>query len=256
MLDRLKEYLQSDTKTPKPHDLFYVVHDDSDVFLFFSLQASLVVSLQKASPEDLSQLKCAYHYAKESDVTGYKDRPDIDIFKAEMQMFPGLEKYDSLSDEETMSLIDMIAKIISCKQLDMQNNIYVDRIIPSIELVNFCKNHNAEKKWCEIGFKPALGATLFWYKIMPIIKSVSELIGCVYVAIFAADVSEEKTDEKRNLIQYYKHALYFERDPDLCAVKPYYDWRCVFLCQEIKTLVQKAEQFKQLYLSEPTEDDV
>lgn len=44
MLDRLRKYILQDTEKPQIHDLYYVVCDDNDIFLFFSLQASLVFS--------------------------------------------------------------------------------------------------------------------------------------------------------------------------------------------------------------------
>lgn len=261
MLDRLRKYILQDTEKPQIHDLYYVVCDDNDIFLFFSLQASLVFSTQQVSPDDLRQLKCAYDSAMELEKTGFKEEPEIDDFRDAMQMFEGfeflgLEKYRNMDDDELRPIIRMISQIISIKKNEKQNNIYVDQIIPSIELVNFCKNHAAENKWIENGFVPALVPTLFWYKILPIIFDVSQQIGCVYVALFAADVSDDETDGKRTLLHYYENAYSFIEDENLCAVKPYYDWPCFFLCQKIKVLNQKANQFKQFYLSEPTEDDV
>ena len=164
--------------------------------------------------------------------------------------------YQEKDNEELITLINSINKIRMSKKLEKQNNIYVDEIIPSIELVNFCKNHRAEQEWLKKGFKPALVPTLFWYKILPIISNVSQEIGCVYVMLFAADVSDEKNDERRKLLYYYENAYSFKVDENLCALKPYYDWECIFLCQKIKELVRKSEQFKQNYLINPSEDDV
>lgn len=261
MLDRLRKYILQDPEDPQIHDLYYVVCDENDVYLFFSLQSSLVFSTQQVSPDDLRQLKCAYGSAMELEKTGFKDVPEPDDFRFAMKMFEdfeflGLEKYRTMNDEDLMPIIRMISQIISIKKNEKQNNIYVDQIIPSIELVNFCKNHSAEKKWIENGTGPALVPTLFWYLILPIIYDVSQKIGCVYVALFAADVSDDESDSKRTLLHYYENAYSFVEDESLCAVKPYYDWPCFFLCQKINVLSQKANQFKQLYLSEPTEDDV
>lgn len=261
MLERLKAYIQQDSENPTIHDLYYVICDEEDIFLFFSLQSSLVFSAQQINPDDINQLKCAYESAMQIEETGYKDEPEIIDFRNAMEMldgfeFLGLEKYHKMNDNELRPIMRMVGKIISYKAVEKQNNLYVDHIIPSIELVNFCKNHNAEKKWIEKGFVPALIPTLFWYKILPIIYEVSKLIGCVYVSLFAADVSDKETDGKRTLLHYYENAYSFVENDNLCAIKPYYDWDCVFLCQEIKTLVQKADQFKKLYLSAPSQDDV
>jgi hypothetical protein len=60
MLDRLRKYILQDPEDPQIHDLYYVVCDENDVYLFFSLQSSLVFSTQQVSPDDLRQLKCAH----------------------------------------------------------------------------------------------------------------------------------------------------------------------------------------------------
>lgn len=261
MLERLKKYIQQDSKEPQIHDLYYVICDENDIFLFFSLQSSLVFSAQQINPDDIHQLKCVYESARQIEKTGYREEPEILDFRNAMEMldsfeFLGLKKYYEMNDNELRPIMSMVGKIISYRATEKQNNLYVDQIIPSIELVNFCKNHNAEKKWIEKGFVPALVPTLFWYKILPIICDVSKLIGCVYVSLFAADVSDKETDGKRTLLHYYENAYSFMENDNLCAIKPYYDWECVFLCQEIKTLVQKANKFKKSYLSALSEDDV
>lgn len=261
MLERFKKYILQDPEKPLIHDMYYAVCDEEDVYLFFSLQSSLVFSTQQVAPSDLKQLKCAYDSAMELEKTGFKEEPEIDDFRVAMDMFEGfeflgLEKYRKLNDDDLRPIIRMISQIMDIKKNEKQNNIYVDQIIPTIELVNLCKNHSAEMKWNENGFGPALVPTLFWYIILPIIVNVSQQIGCVYVALFAADESAEQSDSKRTLLHYYENAYNFKEDEKLCAVKPYYDWQCIFLCQKINELNQKANQFKQLYLSEPTEDDV
>lgn len=261
MLKRLKKYISQDQGQPDIHDLYYVVSDEEDVFLFFSLQASLVFSTQQTNPDDIHQLKHVFDSAMEMEQTRYRDIPELDDFRIALGSledfsYLSLEDYQNKNDEELTTLMRSISKIIALKKSEKQNNIYVDRIIPSIELVNFCKNHKAEQKWIREGFQPALVPTLFWYKILPIIANVSQEIGCVYVILFAADVSDKENDERMKLLSYYETAYSFEEDENLCALKPYYDWECIFLCQKIKELVLKSEQFKQNYLNNPSEDDV
>ena len=103
---------------------------------------------------------------------------------------------------------------------------------------------------------PAMGATLFWYMILPIIEQVSDLIGCTYVSLFAADVDSDDQEQRGKLLAYYQNALSFENRQDLGILKPSYDWKCVFLCQEIQVLSSKKENFEALYLSGVSEDDV
>lgn len=261
MLQRLKDYILQDQEHPTIHDLYYIIFDKEDIFLFFSLQASSIFSTQQAFPNDINQLKFAFDSAMEMEKTGYRDIPEPNDFRIAMGSledfaFLDLKSYLERNDEELTTLMHSISKIITIKKSEKQNNIYVDKIIPSIELVNFCKNHKAEQKWFREGFRPALVPALFWHKVLPIISNVSQEIGCVYVVIFAADVSDEKKDERRKLLYYYENAYSFKEDENLCALKPRYDWECIFLCQKIKKLVEKSEQFKRDYLSNPSEDDV
>lgn len=257
MVERFKKYILEDTSYPKTHDMYYVIREKNsdEIMLFFSLQASQIFLTQVISPEDISELKWAYNAANIDD-TGY-DRPlDPDNLKGQLGVFDNLESYKNKNENEFADFMSQLAKLIECKKQDVQNNIYVDRIIPSIEMVNFCKNKNADKKWRDLGFLPALGATLFWYKVLPIIEKISDTIGCTYVSIFAADVYSRDSDKRQNLLAYYQSALSFESKQELCVLKPHYDWECIFLCQEIGVLSSKKENFESLYLSAVSEDDV
>lgn len=255
MLDRFKKYISDDSSSF--HDLYYVIRekDSEEIMLFFSLQASQIFSTEIILPEDVSELKDVYNAATIDD-TGYGNLPDPEVIKAQMEMYDNLKSYQDKNAKDFGNFMQLLVKLIECKTQDEQNNIYVDRIIPSIEMVNFCKNNNADKKWHEMGFIPAMGATLFWYKILPIIENVSDTIGCTYVSIFAADVSSGDSDERRKLLAYYQNALSFESKQELCVLKPSYDWECIFLCQEINVLSSKKESFEALYLSNVSEDDV
>ena len=255
MVDRFKGYISGEL--PFVHDRYYIIKEkgNDEIMLFFSLQTSQIYLTQTISPEDLSELKYAYNAANCDDY-GYGSVPDPDILKAQMEMFENLKRYNDKNATEFTNFMQLLIKVIECKTLDKQNNIYVDRIIPSVEVVNFCKNLNADTKWRKSGFMPAMGATLFWYMILPIIEQVSDLIGCTYVSLFAADVDSDDQEQRGKLLAYYQNALSFENRQDLGILKPSYDWKCVFLCQEIQVLSSKKENFEALYLSGVSEDDV
>jgi hypothetical protein len=120
---------------------------------------------------------------------------------------------------------------------------------PAIELVEFCKNDNANDKWKEFGLPQKIGECVFWYHIVPILKSVQEIIGCEYVYLFAADNTED-----RFLANYYQVALHFENSNKLGANKPHYDFMCYFLHQKISDLDKGVEEFKNNF--NPDEDIV
>lgn len=255
MVDRFKKYISDETSSF--HDLYYIIREkgNEDIILFFSLQASQIFSTKIISPEDISELKNVYEAANVDD-TGYGGVPDSDSIKAQMEMFEELKRYKEKNPKDFDDFLQLLVQMMECKAQDKQNNLYVERIIPSVEMVNFCKNSDADRKWHENGFMPAMGATLFWYKILPIIENVGKLIGCTYVSLFAADVDLDDSDKRNNLLAYYQNALWFESKPDLCVLKPSYDWTCVFLCQEIAVLSAHKDEFEKIYLSGVSEDDV
>ncbi len=72
---------------------------------------------------------------------------------------------------------------------------------------------------------------MFWNFIAPIIYKTQEIVGCQYVYLFAADISEDE-----NLINYYNVSLKFELPQEVGTTKPAYDFCCTFMCQKINEL--------------------
>lgn len=238
-------------------DRYYVVWDGEDIYLFFSLQASLVFSTGMIFPEDFRKLETVYYWSKTIELDEDEYIIDHSIFKDMLGNFDGLtEKYEVYDNNQMSYIISSVEKIIKCRSNEGKDNLYVEKSFPSIEIVNFCKNHGIMDKWESSGIRTPIGATLFWYKILPIIKEVSHQIGCRYVSLFAADVSTYDSDKKQNLLNYYENALSFNLKSDLRALKPYYDWDCIFLCQDISVLCNKENDFKRTFLSNYSEDDV
>lgn len=263
MVSRFKDYISEDSSQFKAHDVYYIIKEKGcdEIILFFSLQASQIFSTGGIFPEDTIYLKQVYNIA-DTDASGYDAPPAPDVFAAQLESypdlieeFPHLKAYLSKTQEEIAKLLVSLSRRKECKAKDEQKSVYVDLIIPSIEMVNFCKNYNADLKWHSIS-SSNLGAAMFWLMILPIIEEISGKIGCTYVSLFAADVSEENSDKMHILLSYYESALSFEKKDDLCVLKPYYDWECVFLCQEIKVLSKRKDAFIAAYLSETSEDDV
>lgn len=107
-----------------------------------------------------------------------------------------------------------------------------------IELVHFCENDGAKDFWKAFGMPHSLGVVVFWAKVVPIVLSVMDFIGCKYLFLFAADSSSDG-----RLINYYMNRLHFEIPNDIGTSKPLYDLCCKFMCQETKNLKRDAEQF-------------
>lgn len=128
-------------------------------------------------------------------------------------------------------------KIDLAKELNSE----ISRVLktyPAIEIVEFCANDNARTKWEEYKLPKRMGECIFWRHIVPILKSVQEIIGCEYVYLFAADNTKD-----RFLANYYQVSLNFEYSDRLGANKPHYDFMCYFLHQKISGLDKGQEKF-------------
>ena len=125
----------------------------------------------------------------------------------------------------------------------------VYRTYPAVELVHFVANDNAKSIWRRSGIRHSMGEVLFWYFICPIMTRIHESLGCQFAYLFAADSSPD-----RNLINYYEVRLRFEQTDKLGASKPFYDFTCPFLCQNIEDMAEYREYYLDTF--NPGADDI
>lgn len=127
-------------------------------------------------------------------------------------------------------------------RLEGENIIRTKQTLAGVELVHFCAHTPAAAKWEAMGMNPqALGKTMFWRFVVPVIQQVRDLVGCEYLYLFAAD---EKKYGK--LVGYYNE-LGFEIRQDLCVSKPEYDFGCFFMCQKVTSLRNRRNAFFREY---------
>lgn len=107
-----------------------------------------------------------------------------------------------------------------------------------VELVHFCTNDNLKAKWKEYNLGHTMGETLYWKFIVPKFFDVQEIVGCEYAFLFAADLSEDGS-----LVNYYDVSLKFQKRQDVGTNKPFYDFCCEFMCQDVNSMKQKREEF-------------
>lgn len=116
---------------------------------------------------------------------------------------------------------------------DVKNIQKVDACYPAIELQHFCRvdNYNLPSS-----IRFPLGFGLFWEKIVPRIIEITNMVGCEYLYLFAADRSDNPDDKK--LISYYKDSLSFcELEGEgVILLKPEYDNNCTGLLQNAQYL--------------------
>lgn len=109
----------------------------------------------------------------------------------------------------------------------------VDACYSAIELQHFCRDDNYK---LPSSIKFPLGFGLFWEKIVPRIIEITNMVGCEYLYLFAADRSDNPDDKK--LISYYKDSLSFcELEGEgVILLKPEYDNNCTGLLQNAQCL--------------------
>lgn len=127
------------------------------------------------------------------------------------------------------------------KDLKKELNKEVTRVLKTysaVEIVEFCANDNARNIWKKLNLPRKMGECIFWHYIVPKLASIQEIVGCEYVYLFAADNTYDRV-----LSNYYQISLGFEESNTLGTNKPHYDFMCYFLCQTIKTLLLRREDF-------------
>ncbi len=124
---------------------------------------------------------------------------------------------------------------------EIETNEKIARVMDThsgIELVHFCTNDLLKEKWREYNLGHTMGETLFWKFIVPKFDDVKKIVGCEYAFLFAADLSEEGT-----LVNYYDVSLKFKKRLDVGTNKPFYDFCCEFMCQEVNKMNKFREEF-------------
>lgn len=145
----------------------------------------------------------------------------------------------------------------------------VQETYPAIDIKFLCKDANY-KPDIEIEFK--FGVYIFWEIIVPHILKISELVGCKYVYLFAADNSEvQKMDvqmdntviyskdydmdleedildkesssdeDVKKLVSYYINNLKFRPVSEYTILKPHFERTCYTLIQDVADLQHKRE---------------
>ncbi len=67
---------------------------------------------------------------------------------------------------------------------------------------------------------------------------VQAIVGCEYAFLFAADLSEEGS-----LVNYYEVSLKFQKRLDVGTNKPFYDFCCDFMCQDVNDMRKNRQLF-------------
>lgn len=228
---------------------YYVVTlpDDKDIFMYFSLKCgSLFIPF--ASEKDLNDKMQEINISlrlismlqsnndNERKIANTLLQHKFGLNTSSNDFVDLIRKKISKND----FLIELVESLNEDKSIESNKKINrVQNTYPAIELVHFCKNDKISEQWKSFNIFKPMCEVFFWFFIAPILFKIQKLVGCEYVFLFAADISQDRT-----LINYYHDSLNFVEQSEIGTNKPFYDFNCCFMCQRISDLkINQMEYF-------------
>lgn len=170
------------------------------------------------------------------------ERKQVSLLMEGLRSKKGIQR-QTVTDVLRSNHIDIdINKLFSKHQLS------VGKSFSGVELMHFCANDEYRTIWPLIDIKP-LGAVVFWQFVVPIVLDTIKLVGCEYLYLFAADLTEDEL-----LVRYYSEYLGFAEKAEHQVAMPLYDLACKFMYQETKDLLCRRNTFFETF--NPDEDAV
>lgn len=220
---------------------YLIKNSDGIPLFFFSLKCGALY--QHLDEAQLQERKKAYSLAKRI-ISNPKNKEEEDLSAILLEQFRAGK---DITDEEIKHFLakkthrkqDILDFLSGDKSRDPNKHIIrVSNTHSGVELVHFCSNEQAKNILNKYNLPQSIGKIVFWYYIVPIIQEVRNVVGCKYLFLFAADGTEDET-----LINYYNVELKLKRPNNIGTSKPIYDFNCVFMCNEIKELLNFREEF-------------
>lgn len=222
---------------------YYVVKNElGEILFFFSLKNGMLYD-QHLDEKTIKLLKKLYEYLEELDADANlsdSERQVIEAVKEKVRSRKGLTK------AELERIPKKNSRILEDLELELNKNItHVGKTYSGLELVHFCANNTKDELWECYHLPQPRGAVIFWRFIVPIVLKVRELVGCEYLFLFAADLSNFQS-----LVEYYRDELGFADGAEMATAKPLYDLSCKFMYQEAATLEERRKEFFDHFNSE------
>lgn len=230
---------------------FYLIKNASgQPCLFFALKCGALF-------EPFDEEKLAKQIQQAKNILEMLSNPDADNEKRK-ELFAELETIRQQGNMTVDQVITAVVERANSQKTTYQNALKmlendkiregkrpilrVGKTYSGVEITHFCTDDNVvesmREQWKSEGFRYPIGQTLFWYKIVPIICKLQESAGCQFAFLFAADKTPDGA-----LTTYYNVALKFEKLPNVGTSKPFYDFCCEFMSQEVNNLKTGREFF-------------
>lgn len=213
---------------------YLVKNNEDDILFFFSLKCGLLYD-EFIEGERLRSLQAFYDYISRTmsdDEIGEEEKSVLGSLLEKTRTKKGLKKTDVAKilhkSSETTTIEEMFDGGVK----------NVGKTFPGIEIVHFCANDSNREKWDQYAFDQKIGVVVFWHFIIPVVQKAMEHVGCEYLFLFAADMTEDE-----ELVNYYKTNMNFRDTIEHGTAMPLYDFACKFMYQETKGLVAARDNF-------------
>lgn len=223
---------------------YYVIKDaQNEIMMFFSLKCGALFDPlldENEVKQDFQRLLILLQAIENANGDNEETEDAIAILaKYQVGDRISIEDFNNLVLRKASRKKDFLSQLFGDKEKEQNDKIFrVQSTHPGVELVHFCTNDNLREKWKTYNLGHSMGETLFWKFIAPKFFDVQKIVGCEFVFLFAADLSEDGS-----LVNYYDVSLKFQRRKDVGTNKPFYDFCCEFMCQEINEMKKKRKEF-------------
>ncbi len=227
MNQSLVDYLQNDANTNDESGktvCFLIKNENNDILAYFSL-------------------KCGLLFDREGDIEKIETKKKLsELLRRQQLLADNRDMAEAISAELKESIASLRAELSRHYQIEDNDAVHkrVAHTYSGIELAHFCVNDRMQEYWRLLGMtdNSRIGATVFWYHIVPLIIKANEFIGAEYIYLFAADTSHDAA-----LVNYYIDKMNFKFPVNLYSVLPVYDFGCQLLYQPIENITEAQEIF-------------
>ena len=223
---------------------YYVIKNaENEVLMFFSLKCGALFDPlldENEVKQDFQRLLILLQAIENANGDNEETEKAVAILtKYQVGDRISIEDFNNIVLRKASRKKGFLSQLFGDKEKEQNDNIFrVQRTHPGIELVHFCTNDNLKEKWKAYNLGHPMGETLYWKFIAPKFFDVQKIVGCEFAFLFAADLSEDGS-----LVNYYDVSLKFQKRQDVGTNKPFYDFCCEFMCQEINEMKKKREEF-------------
>lgn len=232
----LVETLQGDAyEDDENHRIaYYVVKEEGRIVFFFSLKCGLLYD-EFLEGERFKEMKSFYDRIVQMSLDETQTEEDKKVIASILE---SVRSKKGVKREDVARILRLSSDSEEFSKIFGKNLKNVGQTFPGVEIVHFCANDAHRDIWEKLNLPQNMGATFFWYFIVPKIQELMKIVGCEYVYLFAADLTPYE-----ELIRYYSEQLKFEKLDEHCAAIPMYDFTCQFMSQQTCGLEEKRRLF-------------